>query len=305
MGKKAEFHTTLAASRPIAGERPESEEVLLIVMLGNSAGQIFPLSCSQRVTVIGRDDSADIQVLDAEISRRHAEIRCDAATRAFSICDLQSRNGTRVNGVAATSEIALTIGDKIQLGTTTVLRLSLDHEPEAKYARKMFQAALRDGLTGTFNRRYFEERLASEIAFAKRHDAPLMLMLADIDHFKRINDQHGHRAGDYVLERFCQLLASQVRTEDVFARYGGEEFALLCRDTDQQQAAVLAERLRHLVEVEPIVHDGQRIPVTVSIGIAGTRENAAYDHDRLVELADQALYAAKSAGRNRTRTFSG
>ncbi len=296
MATKAELTRTLIATST-SPETPD-DQVLLIVMSGNQVGQIYPLQQGKVFTVIGRDDDVDIQVVDGDISRRHAAIGYDVSKDQFTVADLKSRNGTRVNGQATKGEVTLEIGDKIELGNTTVMRVSRASEAEAKYARKMYQAVLRDGLTGIFNRRYLDDRLESELAYAKRHQAALTLLLADLDHFKRVNDDFGHRAGDQVLRDFAQLLASHVRTEDVVARYGGEEFAVVCRGTDEKQAAVLAERLRSAVEKETFLHDAQQIPVTVSIGIAGTREQGEYDREGLVEAADRALYAAKSAGRN-------
>jgi diguanylate cyclase (GGDEF)-like protein len=305
MSSKAQLSTTITASRDVAAESLDDNQVLLIVMLGNSVGQIFTLTRTRPLTVIGREDIADIQIMDAEISRRHAALRYDAKSGHYTIVDLKSRNGTRVNDVAPAPETVLEIGDMIQLGTTTVLRVSAAHETEAKYARKMYQVALRDGLTGAFNRRYFEERLNAELAFAKRHDGAMTLLLADLDHFKRVNDEFGHRAGDRILQRFTNLIQAEVRSEDVVARYGGEEFAIICRDTSENQAAVLAERLRTVVEQEIFAHDGLAITVTVSLGIAGTKEHNAYQRHELVERADKALYAAKSAGRNTWRVFEG
>jgi diguanylate cyclase (GGDEF)-like protein len=304
MAHRADLSKTIATSARSRPEQDDADEVLLIVMSGNSVGQIFPLERTRPLTIIGRDDDCDLQVMDAEISRRHAAIRYHAESNRFIISDLNSRNGTRVNGEPPVGDVTLQIGDKIQLGNITVLRVSRSNEAEAQYARKMYQAALLDGLTGAYNRRYLDERLASELAFAKRHSAALSVLLADLDHFKQVNDDHGHRAGDFVLKRFVELLQQHVRTEDVVARYGGEEFCILCRDTDQQQASVLAERLRHSVEAEPFSFEGQPIPVTVSIGIAGAREQDSYDPPRIIELSDQALYAAKSAGRNCWRIAS-
>ena len=282
---------------------PESgspNALLLIVMSGNNVGHIHPLDPRKVLTVIGREESADVQVLDAEISRRHAAIRYDASAGQWLIGDLSSRNGTAVNGESVTDEeVVLKPTDKIRLGSATVLRLTKANEPEARYARKMYQVALRDGLTGAYNRRYLEERLASEVAFAKRHDAPLALLMLDIDHFKRINDDFGHQAGDMVLKHFCEVLQEGVRTEDVVARYGGEEFSVLCRDTLEPAALILADRLRSAVESAEFVWNGKKISVTVSIGIAGTQENDISEATALVAAGDDALYRAKEAGRNR------
>src|SRR5690606_7286323 len=137
------------------------------------------------------------------------------------------------------------------------------------------------------------ERLVAEVAFARRHRSPLSLLLIDIDHFKNINDAHGHQAGDAVLKGFIELLESEIRTEDVVARYGGEEFIVLCRESLSEGAAGLAERVRSRVERACFVHDGVIIPVTVSIGIAGV-VNGIADAEGLLKAADQALYLAKT-----------
>jgi two-component system cell cycle response regulator len=283
-----------------APESSDPDALLLIVMSGNNVGHIHQLDPNKMLTVIGREETAEVQVLDAEISRRHAAIRYEAASGRWLIDDLDSRNGTAVNGEPVTdAEVALQPSDKIRLGSATVLRLTKANEPEARYARKMYQVALRDGLTGAYNRRYLEERLASEMAFAKRHDSPLALLMLDIDHFKRINDDFGHQAGDAVLKQFCEILQEGVRTEDVVARYGGEEFSVLCRDSLETDALILAERLREAVESAEFAWNGKRIPVTVSIGVAGTQENAIADATALVAAGDAALYEAKDNGRNR------
>lgn len=277
-----------------AGER----EWILIAMSGNSIGRTFPLDLRRPLILIGRDDASDVQVLDSEISRRHAAIRYEGEEGGLILVDLNSRNGTSVNGVRVEKQAVIDVGDKIQLGASTLLRVSLSTEPEASYAVQMYQAALRDGLTGAFNRRYFDDRVVTELAFAKRHTDPLALLLIDIDHFKRVNDVFGHPAGDAVLEHFVRLLEGEVRTEDVVARYGGEEFAVLCRDTSPEQALVLAERLRATIQATAFTHDDNEIPITASIGIANIAGHANIDSEALVSAADKALYAAKSGGRN-------
>jgi diguanylate cyclase (GGDEF)-like protein len=287
---------TLSGSEPIPDSH-DSDGVILIVMSGNDIGQIHALGESDEAVDVGREEAADIQVLDAEISRRHASLRFDRQLGRYMIRDLDSRNGTRVNGEDLLGERALEVGDKIRLGST-VLRLTRATEPEAKYARKMYQVALRDGLTGAYNRRYLDERLVAEVAFSRRHRTPLSLLLLDLDHFKQINDEHGHQAGDAVLQRFYELVAAEVRAEDVVGRYGGEEFAVVCRGTPEKSASILAERLRSSVATATFEHDKTHIHVTVSIGIAGLREGGLEHSDALVRAADGALYAAKNAGRD-------
>ena len=132
----------------------------------------------------------------------------------------------------------------------------------------MYESALRDGLTKAFNKKYFTDRLESEFTFSTRHASPLALVLFDIDHFKKVNDTHGHQAGDHVLAEISTLLTGALRAEDVFARYGGEEFAVICRGSDTGQAQVVGERLRKAVEGHRFVYEGTHIPVTISVGVA-------------------------------------
>ena len=166
------------------------------------------------------------------------------------------------------------------------------------------QMALRDGLTGLFNRRYFDERLAGEWQRACRQQTALSLLLIDIDHFKRYNDHYGHQAGDECLRRVAQALrASVARGADIVARYGGEEFAAILPDTDDHGARAIAARMMALVAEADLEHRQSDVSsrVTISIGIgvklAGTGGGQMQE---LLALADQQLYEAKRAGRART-----
>lgn len=161
------------------------------------------------------------------------------------------------------------------------------------------QMALTDPLTGLFNRRHFDERLRLELRRAQREQVPVALLLCDIDHFKRVNDAHGHPAGDGVLREVAQRIASGVRDVDVVCRYGGEEFAVILPACSFEEAASVAERVRSVVANVPVLMDGaQNLPVTISAGISGFPSpiNNALE---LTRSADQALYRAKSLGRNR------
>ncbi|MFC7531110.1 diguanylate cyclase [Actinoplanes sp. GCM10030250] len=163
--------------------------------------------------------------------------------------------------------------------------------------RAQRHAAITDGLTGLRSRRFFEESLRSEGARAGRNHAPLSMLLLDIDHFKNINDTHGHNGGDRVLVEVTHRLRELVRPGDVVARYGGEEFAVLLPNTGPAAAREIAERVRRGVSSAPIaVADSRTARVTVSVGIAGMPGTATTDE--LVLAADRALYAAKNAGRN-------
>src|SRR5262249_53061353 len=130
-------------------------------------------------------------------------------------------------------------------------------------------------------------------------DAPLGLMFLDIDHFKKINDVHGHPAGDYVLVELAKLAHGVLRNEDIFCRYGGEEFAVVSRGTDLDEAKPLAERLRKAVEGHDFSYDGKRIPVTISVGVARVPRPGIGSSAEFIALADETMYTAKRSGRNR------
>jgi diguanylate cyclase (GGDEF)-like protein len=154
-----------------------------------------------------------------------------------------------------------------------------------------------DALTGLANRRHFDEQLRRVVAETDRFGGTCSLILADIDHFKLVNDEHGHDAGDTVLKHVAQLMGDAVRTVDLCARYGGEEIAILLSQTSQGGAVELAERLRAMLVARPAVHNGQELPVTASFGIATYPVPVPYG-DWLLLAADKALYEAKASGRN-------
>ena len=164
---------------------------------------------------------------------------------------------------------------------------------------KLEKLATIDGLTEVFNRRSFLEKAHLEINRASRHKNPLSVVLMDVDHFKNINDVHGHPSGDQVLINFARVCMENIREFDVFARFGGEEFALLMPETDDEQAYQVSERLRLSVAQSSIYVDDQAIPVTVSLGLSEFSADAD-TLDDILRRADQALYHAKQSGRNQT-----
>ncbi|MBI3319865.1 MAG: GGDEF domain-containing protein [Candidatus Omnitrophica bacterium] len=166
------------------------------------------------------------------------------------------------------------------------------------FYRTVESLAMTDTLTGVSVRRYFLEWAAEELLRASRHHVPATLLMADLDSFKSKNDRYGHLVGDVVLREVAQLLRNRLRGIDLMARYGGEEFVLLLIETGPEQAGVIAQRLRQLVETHTIRAYDEVLMQTVSIGLAGFPEDG-HTLEELVERADQALYAAKRAGRNR------
>jgi diguanylate cyclase (GGDEF)-like protein len=166
--------------------------------------------------------------------------------------------------------------------------------------------ATHDGLTGCLNRSTTDELLAHAIERSRREREPVSFVLLDIDHFKQVNDRHGHRAGDAVLRRVAEVLRARLRASDVFGRTGGEEFGLVLPRTDQRGACQLADELRLAVQaLEVALEGGAPVRVTLSAGVACAWPAIPLAAERLYAMADTALYEAKNAGRNRVATYAG
>jgi diguanylate cyclase (GGDEF)-like protein len=278
------------------GKRP-----CLIRLTGAQIGEVVLV---ENELVIGRDTDSGLSLPhDRGVSREHAKLVVvgDGAL----LVDLGSTNGTFVDGVRVKEKL-LVEGEKIRIGQTTVLKYVRYDEAELKMQRRLVDEALRDGMTRIFNRRYFMDRLDSELGFADRHGTPVSLVLFDLDHFKGLNDRYGHLCGDRVLCDLAQVCARAVRNEDVLARYGGEEFIVLLRGIMHEGALRLGERLRRSIELADL---GRALepprPVTISVGVATFTANeykpVKTARERLVAAADTALYRAKNAGRNCVR----
>jgi diguanylate cyclase (GGDEF)-like protein len=279
---------------PAAPEGGKRDRAYLVVLAGTSVGEMYKIESEQ--TIIGRGQKAQIRLLDDGISREHAQLVVQGDRVILE--DMGSTNGTYCNGLKVDRK-ELVDGDKILVGSTTILKFTYHDNLDEIFQKQMYESALRDGLTKAFNKKYFTDRLESELTFALRHGSPLVLVMFDIDHFKKVNDTHGHQAGDLVLSEISTLLTSALRAEDVFARYGGEEFAVICRGTDLTQASIVGERMRKAVEKHRFVHEGTPIPVTISVGIASLPDPAIKDAADLISRADKALYQSKHGGRNR------
>ncbi|MGF1525544.1 MAG: diguanylate cyclase [Candidatus Competibacterales bacterium] len=267
----------------------------LLVLAGPDLGQLYPLG--DDVYIIGRDPTANIALRDTGVSRRHA--RLARAQQAVHIEDLASANGTFVNGQRLGAEIHLREGDKITLGKGTILKFTHCDPLDQRFQQNLSQAALRDFLTGVYNRRYFQAQLDMDFQDARRCGNALAVLLIDIDHFKAVNDTHGHGVGDDLLAKLCALISHVIDRNDILARHGGEEFALLCPGLDSREVAILAERIRLAVVEHSFFDVVGDLPVTVSIGVASYPEVAVATPAELLDRTDQALYSAKGLGRNR------
>jgi two-component system, cell cycle response regulator len=270
------------------------DRAYLVVLAGMSRGEMFKLEGLR--SVIGRSPTAQIRLTDDGVSREHAAVALDGDRVILD--DLGSTNGTYCNGVRVSSR-ELADGDKIMIGSTTILKFTYQDNLDEAFQQQMYESALRDNLTKVFNRKHFNDLLTKEFAFASRHAAPLALLFVDLDHFKKVNDTFGHPAGDFVLSEVSGVLSGAIRAEDVVARFGGEEFVVLCRGTERTGAMELAERLRKEIGDRRYVYGGKVIPVTISVGVALMPDPSMTQPAALLAAADKALYEAKRAGRNR------
>jgi two-component system, cell cycle response regulator len=287
--------TTITAAIPALAR--QTVRAILTVISGASAGRVH--SITDGTTVIGRGREAQVRFDDAGVSRAHARMTPLGGGR-YVLEDLESTNGTFVGGQRI-ERAELESGDRVNIGPHVTVSFSIVDSQAERMAHELYESAVRDTLTRAHNRRYFIERLGSEIAYARRHSTPLSLVLFDLDHFKRVNDAHGHLAGDAVLREVAALVARMIRAEDVFARFGGEEFVVLTRGISHEGAGRFAERLRSAIEKLEIVAEGANHKVTISLGYADISELEPSERNAegLIRLSDERLYGAKTGGRNR------
>ncbi len=262
------------------------------MIVGEEIGRRIPLAESD--VTIGRSSGSVLQLDIDNVSRNHAAIVMTPLGHV--IRDLGSTNGTFVND-RRIAEHRLRDGDQVRIGRAT-LKFLTSGNVEAQYHEEIYRLMTIDGLTQVHNKRFFGEALEKEFARSVRYKHPFALVMFDIDHFKKVNDTYGHLAGDEVLRGVAQLVQGKVRRNDTTARVGGEEFAVLVPEVLCEGGVTLAEKLRKLIEDEPFMHEGVRIPVTVSLGVAAWHAGVP-DAETLLKAADAKLYEAKRSGRNR------
>ncbi len=272
----------------------ETPSFYLLVMAGPDKGAVFNLNPGR--TTLGRSDKCDIPVTGRGVSREHASLTLDPNGKAM-LEDMDSTNGVFVDGVLVKKRL-LSPGETMALGPEVQMRLEASTLGVQDLLQKMYQSATLDPLTSLFNRRTFEERLEEEFSVITRHKMESCLALVDVDHFKKVNDTHGHQAGDVVLRTLAGKLKEGVRTGDLVGRWGGEEFILYIRQAGLEGAVTLLERLRSEVEGTDIpVSSESTLRVTISSGVVALV--TFQDWRAAFQKADEALYASKSNGRNR------
>ncbi len=268
------------------------ERAYLVVLYGPDLGKRVPLGSGD--FFIGRSSDCDLTLDQETVSRRHTKI--SVAPGGHEIADLGSTNGTMVNDEPVTHR-RLENGDRVAIGRSILKYLTGD-DVESKYHEEIYRLMMTDALTGTYNRRFFNEACAREVARAQRYQRPLSLVMFDIDHFKKINDQYGHIVGDSVLRQLAKLVKPKLRHADIYARVGGEEFAVLLPEVDLPGVRTVAEKLRAVVEDAVFVVEKASFGATISVGCA-TLEGEITSGEALYKRADAALYRAKEGGRNR------
>lgn len=271
--------------------------------------RIEQASRGEEALVKVREHAPDLILLDImlpdidgyEISRR---IKTDDALPFIPIILVTARDSTqdKVAGLDAGADDYLTKPinfPELEARVRSMLRIKGLQDELEHTNRKLQQLSISDGLTGLFNHRHIQEVLHEEFERAKRTAEPLAVVMFDLDHFKEINDTHGHQAGDRMLRETAHILRSTAREIDKLARYGGEEFLAVLPGTDTDQGVVFAERVRRRIERHPFeLDDAESIRMTISAGLAAYPTPEVQEPPELVQRADEALYAAKTRGRN-------
>jgi two-component system cell cycle response regulator len=279
----------------------EKNRGVLTLLTGALQGTIIAIDERNDLT-LGRSKEAAVLIPDPSLSRIHARVfrRQTPARTEFYIEDCKSTNGTFVAGQRISVPTLLADGARVGLGRRTALSFSLQDVLAEQALIRVHESAIRDRLTGVYNRGAFDDRLQSEFSASRRRGTALALLLFDVDHFKRLNDTHGHQAGDAVLRAVAQCAQTAVREDDVLARYGGEEFAVILRSVSSRSAYVMAERVRVAVEDQRTDWNEMSIGATVSVGVVHAACAKSFESPAaFIAAADAALYEAKHQGRNR------
>jgi diguanylate cyclase (GGDEF)-like protein len=288
----SEWKTRITKVQIVKPQASGESCLVLIYPPGPDMGKRFPLDRDE--VVLGRGSDCDVQIDRDSVSRRHCRV-FRVGDQWFAE-DLQSTNGSYVNDVPI-QRAPLRDSDFLKIGAA-IFKFLTGAGVEASYHEEIYRMTIVDALTGAHNKRYFIEFLEREIARCSRYGRPLSLLMFDIDHFKAVNDTHGHLTGDFVLREMSRRLLGRIRKEELLARYGGEEFATVLPETDHRGAMHVGEELRQIVGNEPFEYEGDTIQVTISVGV-DTVHGENIDPLSFIKRADDKLYQAKRGGRNR------
>tara|TARA_R110002096_G_scaffold143328_1_gene299086 strand:- start:43035 stop:43826 length:792 start_codon:yes stop_codon:yes gene_type:complete len=246
----------------------------------------------KEITVVGRDETADLTVTRGSISRRHAELR-RGSEGEWLVADMGSTNGTYLNDVPI-EDAELEDGDHVQFGDAIFKFVLAD---SSAFHDKVYSVTVLDGITSIYNQRYFFAHLDKQMSKAQRVKSDMALIIIDIDWFSDLNEERGELCGDAVLRTLARRVSLQTKAGFTAARIGGEEFAVLIPGGELDDALELAEAIRLAVHSEPFAFEGNDFEVSVSLGVAGSAEGELSAR-QLVEEARMQLRSAKKNGRN-------
>ncbi len=271
----------------------------LVLLMGpaHMVGKQWPITKSEMF--IGRVVEAHIFVDDRSLSKKHARIIL-GMNNEVKFEDLNSTNGTEVNGslTIANTPHKLKNNDQLKLGNI-IFKFIEKGNIESVANKGTYDRTQLDPLTQIYNKGALNATGEEVFRRAKLTETPMTVIVFDLDHFKKVNDNYGHAAGDYVLREVSSIVQNRlIRQGDFFARFGGEEFCLLLVGGTLQRGVEVAERIRQTIENNEFMYNGSKLPVTLSAGVA-TLEASTNSWPELFERADQAAYKAKKAGRNR------
>lgn len=286
-------------SQATAPSSPVSQYPMYLVLLsGGIPGAMIRLSPGGNR--LGRATDNTIQLPDGSISRYHAFLGIDEEGQV-RLTDLGSTNGSFLNGrrLPENTPVRVQDGDRLQFGANVVVKFIRPDPCEEQFQREMFERTVRDPLTGLYNRAFFLAQFGPLADRGGLRGLGIAVLMLDIDHFKRINDTHGHEVGDTVLREVAGVLRQATRADDLVARYGGEEFVVALPVAAPDQATDRAERMRVSLASRRILAGGVPLRVTASLGLAFAPPGRPRSIGSLIATADQGLYQAKNSGRDR------
>ena len=293
--------------KPLHEEGDGGTPPQLIIYYGYEKERGKKFSLQKSLITVGRSARNDIELNEESVSRFHAKIV--HRNGACTVVDLDSTNGTFLNEerLQPNTPVNLEDSDYIHFGKVVMKYLAAGNVA-AEFYDEAYKSTVTDSLTGIFNKNYLLIELEKELNKTSRYHRPLAFMMFDLDYFKDINDRYGHVAGDAVLRQFSERIQEIIRGSDIFARYGGEEFSLLCPETTRESALKLAEKLKTTIEQAHFHFNEETVEITISIGVVilsptpdypGREED--FHSQKVIQLADEKLYEAKTEGRNRIK----
>jgi diguanylate cyclase (GGDEF)-like protein len=299
-GIKNQTSTNVSHTLEMKLEEARRKESSLVIILGKPLGQQFVLDYNNMV--IGRQPDCDICIVDDSISRSHAEISKDHENK-YTATDLDSTNGIYLNNIRINPKESVTLidGDLLKVGNT-ILKFIAEGSIDNIFHSDMFNLAMFDDLTGIYNRKSIMDVLEIEFKKAKMINHLFSIIMFDLDRLKWINDTYGHAAGDFALKETVGTINNALRKGDLFGRVGGDEFLIILERTNLSIACYIAERMRRDIEAHDFIHEGNEIPLTISLGVWST-DSTIHSADNLYIRADEALYKAKNNGGNKVAVY--